>query len=80
MKIYEIKSMTTDDLRNRLKEESEGLENLRFQRSLGQLESFKSIQNTRRLIARINTIIKEREMSQMSEKTSQEISKDKKDK
>jgi large subunit ribosomal protein L29 len=73
MKIYEIKSMTTDDLRNRLKEESEGLENLRFQRSLGQLESFKSIQNTRRLIARINTIIKEREMSQ-------EISKDKKDK
>jgi large subunit ribosomal protein L29 len=68
MKIYEIKSMTTDDLRNRLKEESEGLENLRFQRSLGQLESFKSIQNTRRLIARINTIIKEREMSQENSK------------
>ncbi len=64
MKIYEIKALSTDDLKNRLKEESEGLENLRFQRSLGQLESFKSIQNTRRLIARINTVIKERELSE----------------
>lgn len=63
MKIYEIKALSTADLKNRLGEETEGLENLRFQRSLGQLESFKSIQNTKRLIARIHTVLKERELS-----------------
>ena len=63
MKIYEIKALSTADLKNRLNEETEGLENLRFQRSLGQLESFKSIQNTKRLIARLHTVIKERELS-----------------
>ena len=63
MKIYEIKALSTADLKNRLNEETEGLENLRFQRSLGQLESFKSIQNTKRLIARLYTVIKERESS-----------------
>ena len=68
MKIYEIKALSTADLKNRLTEESEGLENLRFQRSLGQLESFKSIQNTKRLIARIHTVLKERELSEKKDK------------
>ena len=63
MKIYEIRELSTEDLKLRLKEETESLQNLKFQRSLGQLESFKSIQNTRRLIARIHTILKERELS-----------------
>jgi large subunit ribosomal protein L29 len=67
MKIYEIRELSTADLKIRLKEETESLQNLRFQRSLGQLESFKSIQNTRRLIARINTILKERELSPKKE-------------
>ncbi len=63
MKYYEIKTLSTEDLRNRLKEESEGLENLRFQKSIGQLENFKGIENTRKLIARIQTILKERDLS-----------------
>ena len=63
MKLYEIRSITTEDLKTRLKEETESLENLRFQKSIGQLENFKAIQNTKRLIARINTLIKEREHS-----------------
>jgi len=61
MKLYEIKTLTTEDLKNRLKEENESLENLRFQKSIGQLENFKSIQNTKRLISRIHTVLKERE-------------------
>jgi large subunit ribosomal protein L29 len=60
MKIYEIKALPTEDLQRRLKEESESLENLRFQKSIGQLENFKAIQNTKRLIARLHTILKER--------------------
>ena len=63
MKIYEIRGLTSEDLQRRLKEETESLENLRFQKSIGQLENFKAIQNTKRIIARINTVIKEREKS-----------------
>jgi large subunit ribosomal protein L29 len=68
MKIYEIKQISTEDLKNRLKEESEGLENLRFQKTLGQLESFKSIKNTKKIIARIHTVLKERELSEKKDK------------
>ena len=53
MKIYEIES----------------LENLRFQRSIGQLENFKSIQNTKKLIARIHTVLKERESAKEKQKS-----------
>ena len=60
MKLYEIRTLSTEDLRSRLKEESESLENLRFQKSIGQLENFKSIQNTKKLIARIHSVLKER--------------------
>ncbi len=68
MKIYEIRELSTDDLKQRLKDETESLENLRFQRSLGQLENFKSIQNTRKLIARIHSVLNERELSTENKK------------
>ncbi len=68
MKYYEIKTISTEDLKNRLKEENEGLENLRFQKSIGQLENFKGIQNTKRIIARIHTVLKERELSDKKDK------------
>jgi large subunit ribosomal protein L29 len=68
MKIFEIKALSTEDLKNTLKEETEGLENLRFQKTLGQLESFKSIKNTKKLIARMNTVLKERELSDKKDK------------
>ena len=61
MKIYEIRSLSPEDLKVRLKEETESLENLRFQKSIGQLENFKAIQNTKKLIARIHTLLSERE-------------------
>ena len=61
MKIFEIRALSTTDLLQRLKDETESLENLRFQRTIGQLENFKNINNTRKLIARIKTILAERE-------------------
>jgi large subunit ribosomal protein L29 len=69
MKIYEIKDLTDEDLKQRLIDETESLENLRFQRSIGQLENFKSIQNTKKLIARIHTVLKERESSTEKQKS-----------
>jgi ribosomal protein L29 len=41
MKIFKIRTLSTEDLKGRLKEENESLENLRFQKSIGQLENFR---------------------------------------
>lgn len=68
MKIHEIRQLSTEDLNQRLKDENESLENLRFQRSIGQLENFKSIQNTKKLISRIHTILNERMKSAEKQK------------
>ena len=72
MKLYEIKSLSSSELKNRLNEESESLENLRFQKSMGQLENFKSIVNTKKLIARIHTVLKERESAGTTEADNKE--------
>ena len=61
MKIYQIRELTTEDLKLTLKDNYEAVENLRFQHSTGQLENYKALANTQRDIARIQTIIKERE-------------------
>jgi len=61
MKIFELRVLSTVDLLQRLKDETESLENLRFQRTIGQLENFKNINNTRKSIARIKTLLAERE-------------------
>lgn len=53
--------MQTEDLKNTLSENFEALENLRFRHATGQLENFKSLTNTKRDIARMKTILKERE-------------------
>ncbi|MFA5404170.1 MAG: 50S ribosomal protein L29 [Ignavibacteria bacterium] len=61
MKIYQIRDLATKDLKTTLNESYEALENFRFQHASGQLENFKSITNTKRDIARILTVLKERE-------------------
>lgn len=61
MKIYQIRDLATKDLKNTLKDSYEALENFRFQHASGQLENFKSIANTKRDIARILSVLKERE-------------------
>ncbi len=53
--------MQTEDLKVTLSDNYEALENLRFRHATGQLENFKSLTNTKRDIARIKTILKERE-------------------
>jgi large subunit ribosomal protein L29 len=61
MKTYQIRDLATKDLEITLKDNYEALENFRFQHASGQLENFKSIANVKRDIARILTILKERE-------------------
>ena len=61
MKFYQIKVMTTADLKNSLKESNEALENFRFQHASGQLENYKAMMNTKRDIARILSVLHQRE-------------------
>ncbi|MBI5403716.1 MAG: 50S ribosomal protein L29 [Ignavibacteriae bacterium] len=61
MKIYHIRDLATKDLKVTLKDNFEALENYRFQHASGQLENFKALANTKRDIARILTVLKERE-------------------
>jgi len=61
MKIYQIRDLATKDLKLTLKDNYEALENFRFQHASGQLENFKSLANTKKDIARILTVLKERE-------------------
>ncbi len=64
MKFYQIKDMTTEDLKNNLKDSYVALENYRFQHASGQLENYKSLLNTKRDIAKILTVLKQRELAE----------------
>jgi large subunit ribosomal protein L29 len=59
MKIRELRELSTDELRARHEELRDQMFKLRFQKSLGQLESPMKIKNIKREIARIKTLLKE---------------------
>ena len=67
MKIYELRELPDQELRTRLKEEQENLANLFFQKATSQLESPIKIRKVRRTIAKMNTILRERELQKAKE-------------
>ena len=62
MKLNEIRELSTDELNEKVYELKQELLSLRFQHATGQLENGKKITELRKTIARIYTVIKEREM------------------
>lgn len=60
MKLQEMREKTIDELQSAIVEFKKQLFNLRLQKATHKLENTASIQNTKRLIAQIKTIIKER--------------------
>lgn len=62
MKPAEIRNMTNEELLKLLEEKKRTLMNLRFQSALGELRDFSLIQKTKKDIARIKTILREREL------------------
>ena len=58
----ELRAMSTEDLQEKLKELKEELFKLRFQAATGQLESHGRLTAVRKEIARIYTVIREREL------------------
>ena len=60
MKSAEIRKLSTDQIRKRLDETREELMKLRFQQATGELVDYTRLRETRRLIARFETIVNER--------------------
>ncbi|NLK07781.1 MAG: 50S ribosomal protein L29 [Firmicutes bacterium] len=62
MKAEEIRAMTTEELEKTLDDLKEELFNLRFQMVTAQLDNPMRVRSVRRDIARVKTIIREREL------------------
>ena len=58
----ELRALATEELQEKLKESKEELFNLRFQAATGQLEGHGRLTAVRKEIARIYTVIREREL------------------
>lgn len=63
MKAVELRGRTDDELRTNLNELEQELFNLRFQMVTGQAENPARTKTVRRNIARIKTILRERELT-----------------
>jgi large subunit ribosomal protein L29 len=60
MKVTEIRGLNVDEIQQKVVDLKETLFNLRFQHEIGQLENPKKIGETKREIARMVTILKEK--------------------
>lgn len=61
MKINDIRKMSTEDINKKIVELKEELFNLRFSASTGSLEKPHRIKELRHTVARLKTVLKERE-------------------
>lgn len=59
---FELRELNQEELTTRLKEAKEELFNLRFQMATGQLTNNRRLRTVKRDIARIYTVIREREL------------------
>ena len=62
MKINELRELSDDELKAKIAEYKEELFNLRFSQATGSLEKPSRIKELRKTVARIKTILREREM------------------
>ena len=64
MKAKDIRNLTTTEIEKEIKEAKEQLFNLRFQLATGQLEEPANIRKVKKTIARLKTIVREREIEE----------------
>ena len=63
MKNSEIRDLTTEEINAKIEEYKAELFNLRFSQATGNLEKPSRIKELRKLVARMKTILRERELS-----------------
>jgi large subunit ribosomal protein L29 len=65
MKAHELRELSLTELKARLKDEKQALQDMKFNRAVaGQLENPARVKMTRREIARLHTIITEKEQQE----------------
>ena len=64
MDIREIKEFSASELEMAIKEQKEALFNLRFQHSINQLENPMKIVETKKTIARMLTVLREKQLAE----------------
>ncbi|HOP65556.1 MAG TPA: 50S ribosomal protein L29 [Bacilli bacterium] len=62
MKINEIRKLTDEELVNKIKETKKTLFDLRMKHATGTLDKPSDLRNTRKTVARMKTILKERQL------------------
>ena len=67
MKMTEIRKLTTEDLNKKLEENKKELFNLKFASATGSLEKPHRIKELRHDVAKIKTVIRERELNEGKE-------------
>ncbi len=72
MKISEMREMSSEELQRELQETTRAVFNLRFQRETERLEKPAELRNTRRTVARIRTLLRERTLAEATEEGSGE--------
>ncbi|GAB3081566.1 50S ribosomal protein L29 [Nocardioides zeae] len=75
-KAFELDELEGADLAEKLREAKEELFNLRFQAATGQLENNSRLRTVKKDIARIYTVLRERELGIRTAPGSDEITKD----
>ncbi len=66
-KMEEFRKLSTEDLNKKIKENKEELFNLRFQQATGNLEKPVRLRELRKEVAKMKTIIRERELNEVNE-------------
>ena len=64
MKATEVRDLTIDELQQRARDMDDQLFRLRIQKSMGQLEAAYKLKGVRRDLARVRTVLREKETAQ----------------
>ena len=64
MKVKEIRELTTKEINEKIVSAKEELFNLRFQQATGNLEKPSKIRELRHQVARLKTVLRERELGE----------------
>jgi large subunit ribosomal protein L29 len=73
MKIREIREMNTEELKKRIDEEERNIVDLRFSHQLKQLTNTAKLGLAKKDIARLKTVLREREMAETSSKKNEGV-------
>ncbi len=60
MKAKEIRELSVNEIQQRIADEKEGLQHLNFQHAIADIQNPIQLRHSRRLVARLQTILKEK--------------------